>query len=62
MIDRDIIDPIEVHTDVTGLGDVLGDMVELVARRGQLQPRECQQRQPGGTPQSIRAERTVVLF
>ena len=48
MIQGDIADPIELDTYLTGVFDVVGNVVELMYGYTQLQPGDGQQREPEG--------------
>ena len=52
MIVNDFVDAIQLGTNVARIRKVIGDMIELVIRHRQLQPRERHQRQPCGALQS----------
>lgn len=52
MIVNDFIDAIQLGTNMARIRKVIGNMVELVIRHRQLQPRERDQRQPCGALQS----------
>ena len=48
MIDRDIVDPVELDADFASVTNVVGNVVELVHGKGQLQPGNRQQPEPNG--------------
>jgi len=56
-----VVNPVQLDTDVAGIREIRRNVVELVARQRQLQPRERQQRKPGGPAQRFLVERIVVL-
>jgi len=45
------VDPVQLTTNVAGTFDVIGDMIELVNRDGQLQQCNRHYREPRGTSQ-----------
>ena len=48
MIRSDIVEPVELDTYLTGVFDVVGNVVELMYGYTQLQPDDGQQREPEG--------------
>ena len=56
-----IVDAIELDTDVAGIVDVAGDVLELVYGDRQLQPRNGQQREAYGSAPMV-SIRQVVVF
>ncbi len=52
MVVNAFVDAIQLGTNVARIRKIIGDMIELVTRHRQLQPREHQHRQPCGAMQS----------
>ena len=52
-IDHQVVSPVELGTDVTGIREVLGNVIKLVTRQCQLKPRKRNEREPGGTADRI---------
>jgi hypothetical protein len=61
LIGGNVVDPVQLDTDVTGICRKRRNVVELVSGERHLQPRKREQREPGSFPQSLRTRRLIAL-